>query len=102
MSTCRCACGYEAASTEDLTDHLGEQFIPADDTDAGGQVHAEAVREQATTEQGTTELARADWRCLCGFGAPDLPGFDAHLLAVFTPPDGIGADGHHHAWQPRC
>jgi hypothetical protein len=31
---------------EDLTDHLGEQFIPADDTDATGQVHAEAARDR--------------------------------------------------------
>jgi|tagenome__1003787_1003787.scaffolds.fasta_scaffold20769066_2 hypothetical protein len=97
MSACRCACGYEAASSEDLADHLGEQFIPADDTDAGGQVHAEAAREQ-----GATELARAGWRCLCGFGAPDLAGFDAHLLAVFTPPDRIGADARRHAQQPHC
>jgi hypothetical protein len=97
MSACRCACGHEAASAEDLTDHLGEQFIPADDTDADGQVHAEATREQ-----GATELARVDWRCLCGFGAPDLAGFDAHLLSVFTPPDGIGADGRRHHHQPHC
>lgn len=97
MSACRCACGYKAASTADLTDHLGEQFIPADDTDAGGQVHAEATRER-----DATGLARADWKCLCGFGAPDLAGFDAHLLTVFTPPDGIGADGRRHHHQPRC
>ena len=97
MSACRCACGYQAASTDDLTDHLGEQFIPAGDTDAGGQVHAEAAREQ-----GTAELARGDWKCLCGFGAPDPAGFDAHLLAVFTPPDEIGADGRRHHHQPHC
>ncbi len=91
MSACRCACGYEAVSPEDLTDHLGEQFIPADDTAADGQVHAEGARDQ-----DATGLAGADWRCLCGFGAPDLAGFDAHLVAVFTPPDCVGADGRRH------
>lgn len=96
MSACQCgcgycACGYMAASPEDLTDHLGEQFIPADDTAADGRVHAETARDQDATEP-----ARADWKCLCGFGAPDLADFDAHLVAVFTPPDGIGADGRRH------
>jgi hypothetical protein len=91
MSSHLCACGYEAASFEDLTDHLGEQFVPADDTDANGQVHAEAAHDR-----DAAGLVGADWKCLCGFDASDLAGFDAHLLAVFTPSDGIGADGRRH------
>jgi hypothetical protein len=94
LSAWRCACGYAAASREDLADHLGEQFIPADDAGAGGQAHAEGAREP-----DATGLARAGWECLGGFDAPDLAGFDAHLLAVFTPPSGIGADGRGHGQQ---
>jgi hypothetical protein len=97
VSGSRCACGYRAVSPEDLTDHLGEQFIPADDTAADGQVHAEAVRDPEAPG-----LAPADWRCLCGFGAPDLAGFDTHLITVFTPPDGIGADRRRHGQLPHC
>lgn len=34
---------------------------------------------------------------LCGFTARDIPELDAHFLAVFTPADGIGADGVWHS-----
>jgi hypothetical protein len=88
MSACRCACGYEADGCDDLTDHLGEQFIPADDTAPagtalGGTVHAEAADDNRA--------------CVCGFTAGSTPGLDAHLLEMFTPSDRIGADGRQHS-----
>jgi hypothetical protein len=83
-----CACGYPAASADELTEHLGEMFIPADDVASDGQRHAERFRPDA---DGTL------WECLCGFPTVEMQAFDAHLLAVFTPPNGIGADGKHHA-----
>jgi hypothetical protein len=76
-----CTCGYEAEDINDLTDHLGEQFIPADDLAAGGRPHAEAARRT----------------CLCGFTAADSTGLDTHLLATFTPPDAVGPDGREHS-----
>lgn len=74
-----CSCGFIPADEETLADHLGEMFLPDDDTDEAGRRHAE-------TAPGT---------CLCGHAgsAADL---DAHLVAVFTPPGRIGRDGREH------
>lgn len=87
MSAYRCVCGYDAASSDDLTDHLGEQFIPADDTAPAG-----------TTLAGTVHAEAADHlrACLCGYTADSTGDMDGHLVAVFTPPDGIGTDGRRH------
>ena len=87
----RCACGYQADSPRDMADHLGEAFIPLDDVAPDGRAHAEAARD---TPFGSLT-------CLCGF-RPDgaLPEsadeLDSHLLAAFTPADGIGLDGQRH------
>jgi hypothetical protein len=75
-----CSCGYAPTSEESLADHLGEMFIPSDDTDASGQLHAEAV----------------PGRCVCGHIVASQAALDAHLLAAFTPPDHLGRDGHEH------
>lgn len=88
MSQHPCACGYQADSPEDLTDHLGEKLIPADDIAPDGQAHAEAARDAPVT--GTLT-------CQCGFTATGIADFDQHLLDVFTPDDGIGLDGARHA-----
>jgi hypothetical protein len=81
-----CTCGYEQTEQESVADHLGEQFIPRDDTAPDGRRHTEAARDEATI----------GWPCVCGFTASDFPALDAHLLAVFTPTDAIGADGQTH------
>jgi hypothetical protein len=88
MTQAPCACGYKAESVDDLTDHLGEVFIPADDIGPGGQAHAEVARHPPAT--GTLT-------CRCGFTVSDIAGFDQHLLDVFTPADRIGLDGKRHA-----
>jgi len=87
----RCACGYEPAGPRDMADHLGEVFTPLDDVAADGRAHAEAARE----------VTFGSLACVCGFvpaGAlPDSADeLDAHLLAAFTPPDGVGLDGQRH------
>lgn len=87
MSDHRCACGYPAASADELAEHLGEMFIPADDVAGDGQRHAELFRPDA---DGTL------WECACGFSTVELRAFDAHLLGAFIPADGIGADGKRH------
>jgi hypothetical protein len=88
MTDHECACGHAAASAEDLADHLGEQFIPPDDTASDGQRHAELVRPGG---DGTL------WECQCGFATVQMRALDAHLLLVFTPPDAVGPDGRVHA-----
>jgi hypothetical protein len=87
MTPHSCACGYKAESIEDLTDHLGEMFIPANDIAPDGQAHAEAARDTPVT--GTLT-------CRCGFTAIAIADFDQHLLHVFTPDDEIGLDGTRH------
>jgi hypothetical protein len=82
-----CACGYPAKSTEELTDHLGEMFIPPDDIAPDGRIHAEAARAEAAT---------GPLACHCGYTA-DIADFDQHLLSVFTPGDEIGLDNRKHA-----
>ena len=80
MTGHRCCCGFSARDATDLTDHLGEMYLPADDTGIDGKAHAETV-------PGT---------CLCGLAAADTAELDAHLLAAFTPAHGIGHDGRRH------
>ena len=87
MTAHACTCGYKADSPEDLTDHLGEMFIPADDIAPDGQAHSEAARATPATGPLT---------CQCGFTA-GIADFDQHLLNVFTPDDEIGLDGARHA-----
>ena len=82
MSHSACGCGFAAANGDELAEHLGEMFVPADDTGPDGAVHAEDASDNRT--------------CLCGFTGPDTAALDEHLLAAFTPPDGIGHDGRHH------
>ena len=96
MSERACRCGFVAESPSDLTDHLFEAFLPADDSatdDIGtdGQAHAERFDPGA---DGSL------WECLCGFTTIEMPAFDAHLLGVFTPANGIGRDGRPHGGQP--
>jgi hypothetical protein len=66
-----CACGYDATSEDDLTDHLSRALIPADDKAPDGQLHAEAV-------------GHSPWTCLCGHHAATLDALDAHLLTAFS------------------
>jgi hypothetical protein len=75
-----CLCGFTPAGEETLADHLGEMFLPDDDTDEAGHRHAE-------TTPGT---------CLCGHAANNAAGLDAHLVTVFTPSGRIGRDGRTH------
>jgi len=75
-----CSCGFTPTVDETLADHLGEMFIPDDDTDEAGQRHAETG-------------ART---CLCGHTATSGAGLDAHLLAAFTSPGHLGRDGRAH------
>jgi hypothetical protein len=75
-----CTCGYQAASDDDLADHLGELLIPGNDEDASGQVHAEAARD------GKLPVGQPQAACLCGFAAASPAGLDAHLLAAFSAP----------------
>jgi hypothetical protein len=76
-----CMCGLTAGSPEELGDHLGEVFLTAaDDVAPDGAVHAEV--------DGS--------RCACGLVVASFVELDEHLLAMFTPDDGIGADGRKH------
>jgi hypothetical protein len=87
--TLTCSCGYEADGSEDLRDHLGEVFIPRDDTALDGQVHAEPPRDDHGGDSPTRH-------CACGLAFPDATAVDEHLLAAFTPDDHIGLDGRKH------
>ena len=89
MTLLACSCGYEAGAPVDLGDHLGEVFIPGDDTAPDGRVHAEAARDGTFT-------ALAALRCACGFTTGDTASMDGHLLRVFIPDDAIGLDGRKH------
>jgi hypothetical protein len=75
-----CSCGFTETADEILADHLGEMFIPDDDTDEASHVHAET---HART-------------CLCGHVAASAADLDAHLLAAFTSPGHLGRDGRAH------
>jgi hypothetical protein len=88
MTAYQCSCGYVAASGGELGDHWGEAFIPADDRDASGVVHAEAARE---ADGGPS------WRCLCGDAFDHLGKLDSHLLDMFIPADHVGLDCRAHA-----
>jgi hypothetical protein len=91
MSERTCRCGLVAASPGELTDHLFEVFLPADDMGTDGRAHAERFPSGA---DGSV------WECLCGFTTIEMAAFDAHLLAAFTPANGIGRDGQPHERQP--
>jgi hypothetical protein len=97
-----CACGYEAASADDLADHLAEAFTPDDDRAPDGQVHAEAASDAARGDAARTDAASAPraLACLCGYPATSIAGLDAHLLAAFTPADHTGRDGARHEPAP--
>lgn len=75
-----CSCGFTPTVDETLADHLGEMFIPDDDTDKASQSHAE-------TDART---------CLCGHVATSSSDLDVHLLAAFTSPGHFGRDGRAH------
>jgi hypothetical protein len=87
MTEHSCACGYQASSPDDLTDHLGEMLTPDDGTAPNGQVHDEAPRDEPRIG-GIVE-------CLCGFTgtASDL---DSHLLGELASGDKTGRDGNIH------
>jgi hypothetical protein len=91
MSDHTCACGYEAATPEELGDHIGEMIVPPDDIAPDGQVHAEAAGGKRGAGSDQTGA-----RCLCGFTSGTATGLDEHLLAVFTAPGTIGQDGRTH------
>jgi len=88
MSHSACSCGFTPPDGDELAEHLGEMFIPADDVGGDGVTHA---------EDGRAVPGRA---CLCGFTNPSAGGLDAHLLATFTPAARIGRDGRRHAARP--
>ncbi len=88
MSAYQCSCGYVAASDGELGDHWGEAFIPPDDRDAAGVVHAEAAREP---DGGPS------WCCLCGDTFDHFGKLDTHLLDMFIPAGHVGLDGRAHA-----
>ena len=74
-----CVCGFTELADEVLVDHLSLMFTPDDSTGNDGVVHEELD-------------TRA---CSCGFsGTSDEIG--AHMLAAFTPANGIGHDGKAH------
>jgi hypothetical protein len=89
MNDYTCACGYEAATAEELGDHVGEMIIPLDDIARDGAVHAEAARG----EPEAAGAGPAGWRCMCGFLSGSPTGLDEHLLVVFTPSGTTGPDG---------
>jgi hypothetical protein len=91
MSDYTCACGYEAATAEELGDHIGEMVIPPDDIAPDGQAHAEAARDKRRTGADQTGS-----RCLCGFTSGTATGLDDHLVAAFTGPGATSQDGIEH------
>jgi hypothetical protein len=86
-----CTCGFEAASAEDLADHLAEVFAPDSDQGSDGMAHAELSRPGS---DGTV------WECLCGLSTVELASLDAHLAGVFTPQHRTGRDGARHVPAP--
>jgi hypothetical protein len=82
----QCECLFKTSERADFIDHLLEVFDPGpSDLGTDGQAH--------------TEMAGPGKRmCSCGFTAPNWPAaMDAHLLAAFVTPNGIGTDGKKHA-----
>ena len=96
MIAYRCTCGQVAASDGELGDHWGEVFIPSDDRDVAGVLHAEAARDPAVGAPGAGGR-RAVVACLCGDAFDHLGELDNHLLTAFIPADRIGRDGRGHA-----
>ncbi len=81
----QCECLFTTSEKVDLVDHLLEVFDPGlSDLGTDGQVHAELT-------------GPAKRMCSCGFAAPNWPAMDAHLLAAFVTPSGVGADGGKHS-----
>ena len=93
----KCSCGFQAADSHELGDHLREVFMPDNDTAQDGQAHAEAARDNPSPRPAPPAICQ----CLCGFTAVDLAGLDDHLLSAFTPADSIGYDGHEHVPASR-
>jgi hypothetical protein len=92
MNELTCACGYEAVTSEELGDHIGDLMIPPDDIAPDGQAHAEAAHD----DRGAAGAGQTGLRCLCGFASGTPRGLDDHVLAVFTGPGGRGQDGREH------
>jgi hypothetical protein len=92
MNDYTCACGFEAVTTEELGDHIGEMVIPSDDIAPDGEAHMEAARERHAVDGAD----QTGLRCVCGFMSGTATGLDEHLLAVFTSPGAIGQDGREH------
>lgn len=82
MTAAKCVCGFteDEAGDETIGDHLYEVFAPEDGMAADGLVHLEG---------------EVDLFCICGVGG-SADELGAHFLAVFTPADLIGRDGHKH------
>jgi hypothetical protein len=102
-----------AASEGELADHWGEAFIPPDDRDAAGIVHAEAAREVGGRERlranasasaseatgagaGAGQAWPSAFACLCGAAFDAASKLDEHLLSAFTPAGRAGLDGRPH------
>ncbi|HEX4831319.1 MAG TPA: ATP-binding protein, partial [Trebonia sp.] len=83
-----CSCGYVAATADEAYVHLSEAFIPADDRDPAGVVHAEAARESSEPP-----LA---FRCTCGHDAGGPLHLDIHIRQALAPESGLGLDGQRH------
>jgi hypothetical protein len=91
MIALNCLCGFAAVAPEELTDHLHEAFMRADDTGQDGIPHAEAA-SGADANAGSARL-----ECLCGFATGSTDELDDHLLRVFTPADRTSEDGSKHS-----
>ena len=89
-----CTCGFRPTDDYHLTDHLGEVFIPADDLDPDGQLHAEAAR--AATAAAPHCPPAAAWPAVAVIGRPTAPPSTPTSLSAFSPPDAIGPDGRKH------
>ena len=92
MNDYTCACGFEAATAEELGDHVGEMVIPLNDIARDGRAHAEAARD----ERGTLGPDPAGWRCVCDYVSVSATGLDEHLLARFTESEATGLAGRSH------
>jgi hypothetical protein len=96
----RCTCGYAAAGDSELGDHWGEVFVPPDDRDVAGVLHAGAAGDGAAGDGaagGPGAGGRRGVACLCGDAFDHLGELDDHLLTAFIPADRIGRDGRGHA-----
>jgi hypothetical protein len=98
MSRCGCSCGFAAGDATDLDDHLAEAFSADGDTGTDGRLHFELAGDFVRFGgRFTVGIPVARYVCACGFAADGTREFDGHLLAVFTAPGSVGADGVRHA-----